>query len=117
PTHPDATPTRASAPVDRPVPGLAGEVVEPVVGRVLAHPAEAGPPGAADAAAGPGEVDSQANLVHRVARPCRRRRALPGGHVPDRVVRGPAVGGGRGGVGCAPPGGAAAPAPRRGSPR
>src|SRR4029453_13664622 len=81
PTHPDATPTRASAPVDRPVPGLAGEVVEPVVGRVLAQPAEAGPRAAADAAAGAGEVDGQANLVHRVARPCRRRRALPGGHV------------------------------------
>src|SRR5690606_22589524 len=57
------------AAVDRPVPGLARQVVEAVAGGVAGQPLEGGRRAGVDDPAVVGEVDGEALLVHRGARP------------------------------------------------
>src|ERR671912_1607715 len=73
------------------MPGFAGQVVHAVVRGVGLEPA-VGPAGRADRAAADGEVDGEALLVHRGARPGGGRPAGRRRRLVDRIVGRAAVG-------------------------
>src|ERR671918_325266 len=79
-----------SVPVRGPVPRLARQVGQAVVGGVRLQPVVGGA-AVADGAAPDREVDGEALLVHRRARPRRRWAAVRRRHLPDGVVARAAV--------------------------